>query len=42
MKMTVFWDIVPCSIVEVDPTFDRCFTAVSQKAVIFILAAVRT
>jgi hypothetical protein len=21
MKMTVFWDTVPCSLVEIDPTF---------------------
>jgi hypothetical protein len=34
LKTTTFWDVVPCSLVEVDPT--------SQKGVIFTLAVVRT
>jgi hypothetical protein len=65
-KMTVFWDVAPCSLLEIDRRFrgacclhDRCddggskhlwnigqflrdCTATSQKAVIFVLAAVRT
>jgi hypothetical protein len=23
MKMTAFWDVAPCSLAEVDPTFER-------------------
>jgi hypothetical protein len=46
LKMTVFWDVAPCSLIETD-----CFGGVhwlhhqssaSQKTVIFILASVRT
>jgi hypothetical protein len=50
--MTAFWDIAPCSLVEVDvsevhtalisiPSL-RLHGVISQKAVIFILTAVRS
>jgi hypothetical protein len=49
--LTVFWDIGPCSLVEVDRRFRGAYLrtaffkanhrAIAQKAVIFILAAVR-
>jgi allophanate hydrolase subunit 1 len=57
VKMTAFWDIVSCSLVEVDVCFRDvyCFrhqgdelayfyktTTISQKALIFIHAAIRT
>jgi hypothetical protein len=39
LKMAVFWNVAPCSLVEVY----RCFRgATIQKIAIFILAAVRT
>jgi hypothetical protein len=46
-KMIVFWDVAPCSLVEVYRRFrgDCCLhhrAATSQKTVIFILAAERT
>jgi hypothetical protein len=59
--MTAFWDVAPCSLVEVDRRFRGFISlmkavrasqtsvyfyetngATSQKAIIFILAAVRT
>jgi hypothetical protein len=51
--MTAFWDIAPCSIIEVDRRFrgvysldhqgdDPVIGALSQKAVIFMLVAVAT
>jgi hypothetical protein len=30
MKMTVFWDVAPCSLVEVYPTFLRCLLSPSS------------
>jgi hypothetical protein len=61
MKMTAFWDVAPCSLVEVDrffrgedclhhkyaplkrrPASTRLRGTTSQKAVIFILLAMRT
>jgi hypothetical protein len=48
MKMTVFWDVAPCSLMmEAASTFKTSVNfyqttgATSQKTVIFILAAVR-
>jgi hypothetical protein len=46
MKMTVFWDVAPCSLVEVDRRFRGAYCLhiqgdISEKAVSFILA-VRT
>jgi hypothetical protein len=38
MKMTMFWDVAPCSLVD----YPRLYGATSQKTVTFILAAVRT
>jgi hypothetical protein len=53
LKMTVFWDVAPCSPVEIDlrfrgtylkgwSIFSRLHGAPSQKTVIFILIVVRT
>jgi hypothetical protein len=50
MKMTTFWDIVLCSLVGVDDVSEvhtafiirRLHGAISQKAFIFILAAMGT
>jgi hypothetical protein len=53
MKVMALWDIASCSLIEVDQSFRGayCFHqyaplkhngAISQKAVIFILATVRT
>jgi hypothetical protein len=48
VKMAVFWDVAPCSEVEIDQRFRGTFClhhqggATSQKTVIFILAAART
>jgi hypothetical protein len=39
MKMTVFWVVAPCSLVDV---YRRFRGAKTQKAAIFILAAVKT
>jgi hypothetical protein len=45
-KMTVFWDVTPCSLVEIDRIFRGAYclhhTRTSQKTVIFILVPVRT
>jgi hypothetical protein len=41
MKMAVFWVVTPCSLVEVCEV-SEVLTATTQKAAIFILAAVRT
>jgi hypothetical protein len=38
MKLTAFWDIAPCSLVDVTTLQG----AIYQNAVIFILAAVKT
>jgi hypothetical protein len=40
MKMTVFWDVVPCSLTEIDQQFGQSISmrlqgATSQKKVIF-------
>jgi hypothetical protein len=44
MKMTVFWDVAPCSVVEIDDVSQALTTSIirAKKTVIFILAAVRT
>jgi hypothetical protein len=36
MKMKAFWNIAPCSLVEVGSTSTRLHGAMSQKAVIFV------
>jgi hypothetical protein len=52
-KMTVFWDVAPCSLVKFADVSEvlaasiirvmiRLHNATSQKTLIFILAAVRT
>jgi hypothetical protein len=46
MKMTLFWDVAKCSLVEIDRRFRDAYCllyqgATSQRTVIFILAAVR-
>jgi hypothetical protein len=45
LKVTAFWNIAPCSLAEDDLRFRRVTrlqSAVSHKAIIFMLAAVRT
>jgi hypothetical protein len=39
IKMTVFWDVALCSLIEIDQWFRG---AMSQKTIIFILVAMRT
>jgi hypothetical protein len=49
-KMTTFWDKAPCSLAEVDQRFrgEYCLHhqgddgSITQKAIIFIVAALRT
>jgi hypothetical protein len=47
MKMTAFWDVALYALVEEDRRFRGAYclhhqNAISQRAVVFILAAVRT
>jgi hypothetical protein len=46
-ETTAFWDVAPCILVAVDRRFRGVYClhhhgAISQKAIIFILAAART
>jgi hypothetical protein len=47
LKMTVFWDVAKCSLVEIDRRFRGAYYlshqgATSQKTVVLLLATVRT